>query len=317
MTATSQIDERLLDEAEAWHRALERSDADWDAYTLWLEADPLHRLAFDQVELAHRIVDERIGNLAEPSVAEPLPVAAAPSSRRRWLVGAFAAVLALAIGAPLFWSSTPSDLAFATGRGETRRIALGHGVDVDLAPSTRLILHRHDATDLELVQGDALFTVAHDPRRRLSIKAGEYSVSDIGTTFGVQLSAEAVKVGVADGRLTVSGKDDTATVVTAGQQLIALRRKGTTRLATVDRRDVGSWRQGRLVYVDMPLSVVAADISRYSGKTVIVDPAIGDQTFSGVLAIGDGSRLLANVADILDLSYEETSDGARLGPARR
>lgn len=316
MTAPPYIDERVFDEAEAWHRTLEGTEADWDAYTIWLEADLSHRLAFDQVELAHRVVDDRLGNLSDSAFAAPSLAAVSYSSRRGWMLGALATALTLAVGIPLFWPS-PADTVFATGSGETRRVSVGAGVNVDLAPSTRLLAHRRDATDLELVQGDAIFTVSHNPRHQLSIKAGPYSVTDIGTTFGVNLSVNAVKVGVAEGRLTVVDGDGTSTIVSAGEQLIALRRQGTVRLGVYNRQDVGSWRQGRLVYVDTPLSVVAADISRFSGKTVIVDPTIGDQSFSGVLAIGDGSKLLANLGDILGLSYEQTGDSARLKPGPR
>jgi transmembrane sensor len=49
-------DERIIDEALAWHHALESEDADWDGYTVWLEADPRHRLAFDQIS----IVDDAV-----------------------------------------------------------------------------------------------------------------------------------------------------------------------------------------------------------------------------------------------------------------
>ncbi len=312
MTATSQIDEQLLDEAEAWHRALEREDADWDGYILWLEADPCRGRAFDQVELAHRIVDERIGNLVDPEFIDLPP--AAPASRRGWLYGLGAAALAIAIAVPALWLQA-SDTVYATRLGETRSIALGSGIKADLAPASRLVVHGRDATNLELAAGDVVFTVAHDPNRHLSIDVGGYSVSDIGTIFALGLSANAVKLGVAEGHLSITPDGGTTTIVSAGQQLIALRDRKTLRMEAIDRKAIGSWRQGRLTYVDTPLAVVASDISRYSGKTVTVDPAIGDQSFSGVLAIGDGSKLLADLAEIQGLSYEETRDGIRLRAA--
>jgi transmembrane sensor len=317
MTARPQIDERLLDEAEAWHSALELGDADWGGYTLWLEVDPLHREAFDAVALTHRIVDERVGNLDMPvPVVEPAAIATAVS-RRRWLFGAVAATVALAFGVSTFWLHPP-DRIYATSQGESRQIALGAGISVDLAPASRLVVTGGNVAELELAKGEAVFTVAHDPGRKLAIRAGEYVVGDIGTTFGVNLSDQAVKVGVAEGRLTVTPKDGDATTVSSGQQLIAPRSGGSLRLSQVAPPDVGSWRQGRLVYSDTPLTVVAADISRYSGKAIEVDPAIGGQSFSGVLAIGDGSKLLANLADIAGLAYEEKGNRARLsaGPAR-
>ncbi|MBV1692621.1 FecR domain-containing protein [Novosphingobium sp. G106] len=317
VTARPEIDERLLDEAEAWHSALELGDADWDGYTAWLEADSLHREAFDAVVLTHRIVDERVGNLGMPAPIEQPAAIAPPVSHRRWVYGAVAATVALGVGISTLWLR-PADTVYSSSQQEYRQLALGSGIAVDLAPASRLVVIGGNATTLELAQGEAVFTVAHDPGRGLAIKAGEYVVGDIGTTFSVNLSAHSVKVGVAEGRLTVAADGGDATAVSAGQQVIAPRSGGSVHLSQIAPPDIGSWRQGRLVYSDTPLAVVAADISRYSGKAIEVDPAIGSQSFSGVLTIGDGSKLLASLADIAGLTYEETGNHARLGagPAR-
>lgn len=318
MTAGPQIDELLLDEAEAWHAALESGNADWEGYTRWLEADPLHRSAFDRVALSHRIVDERVGSLlVRIPVEEELIEAPLPVRKRRWPYAALAATVALAVGVSAFWLH-PADATYATALGETRALALGSGIRVDLAPASKLIVHGERPEDFELAQGEAFFTVAHNPARSLSIKAGEFVVGDIGTSFGVNLSAQTLRVGVAEGRLTVTPSDAEAISVAAGQQLIALRRGGGMQVVPVAAPDVGSWREGRLVYRDTPVAAVAADISRYLGKTIEVDPVIGDQSFSGVLTIGDRSTLLDHFAQIAGLSHEETGDGARLtaGTAR-
>lgn len=312
MTARPDIDERMLDEAIAWQLALEQDDADWDGYTRWLEADPRHRLAFDEIALTERIVAERADELAHlHSIASP-PAIPSPT-RRGWLYGAVAAAVALAVGIPTFWP-LPGDVIYATARGETRQIALGKGMSVALAPSSRLLAKGGEVTNLELVSGDAYFAVQHDPARQLSVKAGDYSVTDIGTTFGVNLSRAAVTVSVAEGNVSVAPSGGGATKVNAGQQLIA-REGGHVQLSAVTAGNVGSWRKGRLVYSDAPLAAVVADIARYSGKSVTIDPAIEDRTFSGVLAIGDGSALAANLAELAALSYETKGDSVRLGAA--
>ncbi|PJG45715.1 hypothetical protein CAF53_23770 [Sphingobium sp. LB126] len=316
MTARSEIDERLLDEALAWHHALKHDDADWDAYTRWLDADPLHGKAFDEVTLTDRIVDERIDDLKILRAAPgPERVDSHMISRRRWLYGSVAAALALAVGIPMFWSQH-QDVVYATARGETKHIALSQGISVDLSPSSRLVVNGGDPTNLELAQGDVFFAVDHDPNRVLSIKAGEYAIRDIGTAFGLNLSPEAVAVAVAEGHVSVASESGKATRVSAGQQLIAQRGNHSAQVSPVLVGDVGSWRQGRLVYNDAPLSIIAADIARYSGKTIAVDPAISNRPFSGVLAIGDGSKLLANLSDLMALSYEEQGNSVRISAAR-
>ena len=124
-----------------------------------------------------------------------------------------------------------------------------------------------------------------------------------------------LSIGVSEGNVTVTVDEGAATQVSAGEQLIARSDGRSIRKTSIAAKDVGSWRLGRLVYNDAPLSIVAADISRYSGKTVIVDPSLRDRRFSGVLAIGDGSGLLGNLADLMALSYRMEGDRVRISTA--
>ncbi|WP_404710203.1 FecR family protein [Sphingomonas sp. MMS24-J13] len=311
MSARSDIDERMLDQAIAWQQALAHDDADWDGYLAWLEADPAHAQAFDEIALLDRVVDERADDLRPLIAPAPVPVR---RERRPWLYGSIAAAIAVAAAVPVLWQQP--DTVYITTTGQTRHLALGGGTAVDLAPGTKLIALGGDPAKLRLAQGEAYFAVEHDPNRKLSIQAGDYAVSDIGTKFGVNLAQEMVSVAVSEGNLSVTPGGGTPTRVSAGQQLMAGGADHATRVSTVAVRDVGSWRQGRLVYDNMPLTMVAADLARYSGKSVTVDRAIKDRLFSGVLTIGDGSRLFENVSDLMGVSYEADGHGVRLIPAR-
>lgn len=317
MTVLKDIDERLLDEALAWRVALESDDADWDGYTLWLEADPGHRQAVDEIALTERIIDERAEGLRRLGAVEPIAVPRPSRPRRGLVFGAMAAAVALAVGIPSFWPTfwPRADTIYVTGNGETRKVALGEGIAVELAPATRLVAKGGDPSSLELAQGDAYFVVTHDPNRSLSIKASDYAVTDIGTTFGMNLSPHSLSVSVSEGMVSVVPKTGDPAQVGAGQRLVAAKGASTMRVGPIAATDIASWRQGRLVYDQAPLFVVAADISRYSGKTVTVDPAVRDRTFSGVLAIGDENRMLAGLASLTGLAYEVKGDSARLGVA--
>jgi transmembrane sensor len=302
------MDERLLEEAMAWHVALESDDADWDGYTLWLEADPRHREAFDVVALTDRLVGEHRDDLRLLTAAPPPQVRR--GGRRQMLFGGVAAALALAIGIPALMPK--GDTVYATGAGETRRIALGNGAAIDLAPASRLVVKEGDENDLELAGGEAYFDVRHDPARALTIHAQGYAVSDIGTRFAMNLAGPALLVSVAEGHVAVGSEGNSPTDLAAGQKLVARGDEGTMRISRIAANDVGSWRQGRLVYDDAPLSVVAADIARYSGKAVVLDPAIRARRFSGVLSVGDGSKLLADLAAVMALRYDVQGDRIRV-----
>jgi transmembrane sensor len=310
MSARSVIDEQLIDQAIAWQQALAHDDADWDGYLAWLEADPRHRQAFDEVALLDRAVDEHSTVLRRVVVPLEGATAAKRPQRRLWITGSLAAAVAFAVGIPALWERS-ADTIYTTAR-ESRQIALDDGSSIYLAPSSKLIAVGGNSRKLELAEGEAFFSVRHDPSRTLSIKAGDYAVTDIGTKFGVTVAPGAVTVAVAEGNVAVGNDTATANRLSAGQQLIARHGRDMVTVRPVSPADVGSWRHGRLVYNKTPLAIVAADLTRYSGKTVSVDPALREIQFSGILAIGDGSRLVQNLAAIMSLGYKADGDTVRL-----
>eukprot|EP00456_Euglypha_rotunda_P037880 TRINITY_DN2908_c0_g1_i7.p2 TRINITY_DN2908_c0_g1~~TRINITY_DN2908_c0_g1_i7.p2 ORF type:complete len:318 (-),score=70.59 TRINITY_DN2908_c0_g1_i7:483-1436(-) len=317
MTARSEYDEQLLDQAIAWQAALEQDDADWDGYLAWLEADPRHREAFDAIALVDAaIVDnrERVKTLLAP--VEDIPSYPTPSRWRPRLLwsGAIAACLAMLIAVPVLRSSSAS-VTYENKGMTNRSVALANGTNVILAPSSRIVVTGKDAGAIELARGEAYFDVRHDPGRILTVSAGAYQITDIGTRFSVNLAGEDFRVGVAEGVISVKMAGNAGTVrLDAGHQLAG--GGGTLTLAPVDAAQIGSWRNGRLSYADAPLSLVAADISRYSGKTIVVDPSVEKRHFSGSLVIGDGSKLVDDLAGVMGVDVQSTQDAVRIGAGR-
>jgi len=312
MTHPSPSEASAPDEALAWHASLAGDDADWLGFTRWLEADPSHRTEFDAVALTDRMLAEH-----RPALRQVLAVVPTRSGwitpPRKWAAASAAAVLAVVGLSASVFLKQPADSVYATGIGQSRQIALGDGIAIDLAPSSRLIAKGGDPERLELAQGEAFFKVDHDPDRALRIKAGSYSLTDIGTSFSVNTAPRAITVSVSEGRIAVVPAGGTSVNVNAGQQLVAMPDDGTIRLQPVGRDNVASWRQGRLVYDNTPLAIVASDISRYSGTLVVVEPGISARSFSGVLTIGDGSRLVATLSDLMAVPYVREGDRVRLG----
>jgi transmembrane sensor len=319
MTAGSDIDERLLAEALAWHRALEGDDADWDAYVLWLEADPRHREASKEIAVTDRIVEGHREALAGLTAVGRSLDRSRTWFRRHFLQGvAAAAAIAIAVGIPLL-NRHPAEETYATAAGEKRTIALANSATIDLAPVSQIKVKGSNTVNLELVRGEAFFSVVHDPARTLSIHAGDDTVADIGTRFAVNLTGEALLVRVSEGHVSIA-RDDGGTPVklSAGQQLLARKQADVLDITPIAPEDAGSWRQGRLTYDHAPLSVVLSDISRYSGQEFIVDPSVRDMRFSGILVIGDGSQLLARLSEFVAVRYQTEGDRVRVSadPAR-
>ena len=63
-----------------------------------------------------------------------------------------------------------------------------------------------------------------------------------------------------------------------------------------------------------PLDVVVADLSRYTGKGVSVDPRLRNRKFSGVLAIANGPGMFRDLAELMSISSRPDGAGVRFVP---
>lgn len=307
MTQAEQPTDELLEEALRWHAATSRVDCDWQAFTDWLEASPLHRSAYDEVAL----LEDRIARHA-PALRGP---EAQPATRRMrpWAV---AAMLALAVlGALLGYRVLPQfegNPRSFTAQGGGESLLLDGGVRVVLASGSRLeVAGRHDQR--LVLDGTAWFEVPHDPRRELTIRSGAFQLRDIGTRFEVVGGGALLKVSVTEGEVGVSLPGHAAPVaVRAGQRLLVAGDPPIAEYGALAAADVAGWREGRLVFRNEPLSLVALQVGRHAGLVITVDPAVAQRRFSGVLTIGDGTQLVAQLALIMDLHVQRTGNAVRL-----
>jgi transmembrane sensor len=305
MTQPGEGQGQIRERAAEWHARIESDDMDWDAFAAWIDADPAQRAAYDEVAL----VDAEVAagrdaiRAALPANDATVPVeAAAPVARKRWWAGgglAIAAGLAVLVMPQLGFSLADTPVVYRTGPAEIRTISLKDGSRVVVDRNSELALRDGDAPEIEMKGGSAYFDIRHDPGRTLVIRAGDYEVRDIGTRFDVVHTPDHLAVAVAEGQVTIASPGHEGLVLAHGQRVDIA---GSGNEATIRRQDVAnvaSWRDGRLVYDDAPLALVAVDLSRYAGRAVSVDPAVAGLRVSGVLTIGDGSRLVGQIEALL------------------
>ena len=305
--------EDIIDQAARWHVASLDDAMDWDGFTAWLEADPRHRAAYDEVALADGLLDDHgavLGELTEP-VAPSAPVA----RWRPWAAGALAASLVVGLTLPSWLRD--SEQIYSTGAtGQTVRLA--DGSSVVLAPHSRLTVSGKDGERIAL-SGGAYFSIRHDPGRTLSIAAGPAEISDIGTIFDVQSSGQAVRIGVAEGQVSVKFANTSSqpSVLAQGSTLSYDGSAGRVLIRTAPTSDIGGWRGGRLSYQDTALPLVAADLARYAGVHLVVPDTLQGRRFSGTLVIGDGQAALRDLSQLMGLELAHDAGRYRLvDPAR-
>jgi transmembrane sensor len=295
-------------EAVAWHAMLSRDDADWDGFTTWLEGDAANRNAYDTVALGDALVDEHrdtlIGLLDTPA---PTQWWRRPRFAAGALGGAIAATLAAVMVAIPATQAPVGATTWQTGAGERRTIAFADGAEATLAPATRLSAQGGTLT----LDGTAFFTIRHDPSRPVTIAANGVTVSDVGTRFEMAADRNSVRVAVAEGEVAVAPKGRAAVPLAAGHRLLVAGSDVETGVGAPN--DVASWRGGRLVYDRVPLALVAADIARYAGGRVTVDPRDGDRRFSGAMAIGDRVTMARSLAVLMGLDAKVDGDTVKLG----
>ncbi len=320
------IEDRITAEAANWHVSSNSDAMDWDGFTRWLEADPRHRMAYDEIALADDLFGEHrhrlgeamrdAGDLPTPSQTVANDTGDEPGTvvrgnfRRRLFLAATAAAAALAgiIAVPQF--ATPAAQTYVTTEA-ARQIALEDGSSVTLAPRSRLSVEGRHQERMAL-SGGALFDIRHDPDRPLTITTGDLRISDIGTRFDVQAESAHVRVAVGEGTVNVTSSGGGSIELPAGKGLSFDRRGGNATVTSIRAEDVGSWRQGRLSYDSTPLSLVIADLHRYAGVRVDMPDAIGDRRFSGTLTVGDGNAALRDLAQVMGLRLDGRAGAWRL-----
>lgn len=280
--------------AEWWVRLREPEPApqtieQWQA---WLEADPRHAQAFEQVCR----LGESLHEVDAPTRAS-LQQAFAPAERprARWLAGlAIAASLVIAV---LGWrmaahggSGDTAELQrYASEIGQNRDIKLTDGSTIELGAASSLTAsYAKGQRAIELSAGEAFFTVSHE-RRPFVVAAGPVRIEDLGTAFNVRRTGQQVIVAVTQGRVRVQApadKKQAGMELVAGQQASYDPRRGVFSMSSVAVDHVAVWRDNRLEFVNEPLSTVIANVNRYSRRPVqIADPRLGELTFTGTVKI--------------------------------
>jgi transmembrane sensor len=208
-----------LEDLEAAADWLDDAADGWDAgqraaFLAWLADDPARIEAVHQVArtMADPMLDIALQQaLSAPDsapdpdpAAAPAPAPRAPAIRPRWLGGAIAAVLALAVlgGGGWLWLARGLHLDTGAGPGLVEQLADGSTVHLDGRSDLTVHLRPH-SRDLELAQGRALFEVAHAPERPFTVRSRGVAVTAVGTIFEVAQVGPATLVTVQQGRVRV------------------------------------------------------------------------------------------------------------------
>ncbi|MFJ2528486.1 FecR family protein [Pseudomonas helmanticensis] len=309
----------VRDDAARWFVRLQEPAVSADEqqrFDAWLNQHPQHRDEFQLLQglwaAADLLPAPRLKALAEtpPTRRERRPLL-------RYAVAA--SVLAMALGLGLFSGlNHPGGYRaeFATALGERRHVALPDGSVIDLNSRSRLqVRFEKDRRVIELAEGEAMFSVAHDTSRPFVVETGNGKVTVTGTRFDVRRDVTQTRVAVEQGTVKVQGRgapDNQFINLTAGLGTSVDAHGKVAAAYAVNAAELTAWRGGKLVFNNASLSEVAAEVSRYRDKPLTVaNPAVASLRLTSVFKSDNTDALLKALPSILPVTVRTLADGSQ------
>jgi transmembrane sensor len=376
---------QILEEAAAWFVELVGDDIALDqrkAFDQWMRRSPEHIKAFLELvpiweAAAARNgpttqIDELIALARQQHVnvvsitagggrsahTELMPetghaatgIRGAPRSWSKLGAMALAACLAvICLAATLYLGRN----TYATDIGEQRSVTLSDGSLLQLNADSKVEVRLTDKQrSVELIRGQALFSVAHDVSRPFIVHSGRAQIRAVGTQFDVYRKHTGTTVTVVEGRVTVSALPEDGTrsrdqaaeasragtiqelnlLLDAGEQTTvkesAARRGGTAAVSAesssentgeirlVDLAAATAWTEHRLMFQKATLADVADEFNRYNTrKLVIVDPKTRQFLISGTFSSTDPASLLRFLKTQPGMHVIEGESQVRIDPS--
>lgn len=294
------------------------------ALDAWLAENPAHRTLLSRYcQLSTDLEEQVPAVVAAGRIA--MPAARAPG-RSGWTFPRFAGVAlaaaaAIAIGVTFFRSGQPVE-NFATAVAQRQTHTLADGTRVELNAHTTLRFE-HDATGrrARLAGGEALFIVAKDAARPFTVETPVGSVRVTGTTFNIRTEpgTAAFEVTVVEGSVQVRPGEMAGTRVSAplalgaGDRFTTGADGGSVRALTPGQLDdLLAWRQGVIIFDDVPLREAAARFAYHHGTSIQVAPAVAGEKVGGRHNLDDLRGFLEKLELILPVKVKSDLDGSNV-----
>jgi transmembrane sensor len=339
---TSENDEltSISEQAAHWwvvFRGNTASSADKREFAQWIARAPERVEAYLRVARVHSalsraelqwpktpavtLVRESIGSAQEPTLLPVQQIRPERVPHRRFSpllgVGLMASLL-LAVG--LGWHLLSVSQHYSTGFGEQLSVVLADGSRVTLnTASTIEVRLRADQRVINLLQGEALFEVAHDPQRPFDVHVGKTILRDVGTRFDVDQRQEHTIVTVVEGRVAIvatgsheGGRASLPELSVSDRAIID--NKGALKLQHgVDESEATAWTRRSLVFHRRPMSEVADEFNRYNRQHIeIRSPALQVQEITGTFRSDDPASFLAFIAGMAGVHVTEDGRGGHV-----
>lgn len=272
-----------------------------DAFFEWLAENPVHSEAYSRRKIVWNemnvLADWRPEHSMEPN---PDLLAISPLRPKLVWVGALAGIAALLaiglfIGGRLAQSKPSESSLLASGEGakfyEYHVLEDGSAVELNRGAQVSLRFSQ-DKRLVDLLAGEAHFTVAKDSRRPFVVRARGTVVQAVGTAFNVLVNEDEVEVIVVEGRVLmnpsitstrkslIDQSEPLVREVSAGQRSVvplgAEVAPPAVEAVSVDQIEARlAWKNDMLDFTNTPLSEVILEFNRRNHTQLVIgDPGL-------------------------------------------
>ncbi|KTC54807.1 iron transporter [Pseudomonas fluorescens ABAC62] len=272
--------------------------AEHQAWQQWLNRDPSHQAAWNQMEQLQR----SLGALPQDLTRRALSTSQQRRQVLKWM-------LVLGGTGYLGWNVEQRTSIgnvwadYRTSVGERRRIELADGTQIDLNTGTAIdVVFDGQQRLVRLRDGEVLIhTGKSGGKTPFYVDTRQGRIQALGTRFTVRQLADSTRVGVLQDRVSVSPSDQPnhARLLGAGESV------------DFDRQTVGpnrrysgtqiAWVDGQLIVLDARLDDVIEELARYRPGVLQCDSAAARLRVSGTFRLDSSDAVLANLQATLPI----------------
>ncbi|MBD8620906.1 FecR domain-containing protein [Sphingomonas sp. CFBP 13728] len=284
----------------------------------WAGQSPLHAIALARAESAWETAGRLRaaapqGDTARENSHPTGHWIARPTHRRTLLAGLLAASAVGGIATTLALGSR--DERYTADIGTRRSVSLTDGSRIDLnTGSVIAVAFEASRRVVRLLQGEAMFDVAHDAERPFYVQVGGSLLRVLGTAFNVRIRAELVELTVSRGAVGVSDGAKMLRTVAAGYG--AAIRGGvaeTNHLGDAVVRQRTAWQEGVIELDGDTLEQAVAEFNRYRHAPIVLgDNRLAALRIGGRFGTSDSAQFIAAVQQILPVRMVANVDGSIL-----
>lgn len=316
MLQSQKMNKQIIEEAAFWVTCLEDGPLEKherEEFAAWMRASPKHIKEFllaraisteaDAIDPDGKIsIDDLLNSLDVNIIAlettEQPSTAPAPFWRS---VRGIAASLFI-VGATLLFVAVnllgDDGVLYATTIGEQRSLVLEDGSVIHLNTRSKVnVRYGPKARRIDLLDGEALFDVAHNPARPFRVHAHGTMTEALGTSFNIYLKGDSTEVAVLEGKISLSRLSDAAsTLLTVGEKA-SVASSGdiqAVKIANPDTIDV--WRTRQLIFENTTLGEIVREFNRYNQMQIRIENIKGPEPrFSGVFNVNNPEIFLSTL----------------------